>query len=241
MTRSSHTSDPFRICWADPPTRVRHVTTALQGSRHSPANCRALQRSPLPEQQPADAFWITQATALQLDDPDLWSRNCCSQMFQPSKAKAWPSSNPATIHACRRTGCAEVRGRSAHDGAGSRDPQGIGLVSQPQAPMDPYPPNDMKPMILYVFSGMFRAVTSHGPDMRSGRIDTVPTPASPLRVAPETATPRSDSTGQVTASSGDGPKTASTPVDTKLVHMLVDVLVVDWGSAAPPCCSSWPW
>jgi len=88
--------------------------------------------------------------------------------------------------------------------------------------MDPYPPNDMRPMILHVFSG---------------RIDTVPTPASPLCAAPETATPRSDSAGQVTASNGEGAKTASTPVDTKLV----DVLVVDWGTAAPTCCASWPW
>ena len=46
-----------------------------------------------------------------------------------------------------------------------------------------------------------------------------------MSAAPEAANPRSDSTGQATASSGDSPKTAPAPIDTELL----DVLVVGGG------------
>ncbi len=46
-----------------------------------------------------------------------------------------------------------------------------------------------------------------------------------MSAAPEAANPRSDSTGQATASSGDSPKTAPAPIDSELL----DVLVVGGG------------
>ena len=49
-----------------------------------------------------------------------------------------PPSVPAAPNAADRgAGCVDATSGSAHDGAGSWDPLGLGLVSQPHAPVDP--------------------------------------------------------------------------------------------------------